>query len=95
MPQINYLARQLADFAIYSDIRTATTASRGWLTSYEMVRGSPPSVAKMHVFFTRAFVAVPKSKRKAPALAARGYTTPELSQAASLGSIPRCPLHML
>ena len=58
------------DFAIYSDIRTATTASRGWLTPYEMVRGSPPSVAKMHVFFTRAFVAVPKSKRKA--LAARG-----------------------
>ena len=58
------------DFAIYSDMRTATTASRGWLTPYEMVRNTPPVITKMHVFYTRCFVGVPVSKRKA--LAKRG-----------------------
>ena len=70
------------DFPIYSDIRTTTTANRGWLTPYEIVRGSPPSIAKMHVFFTKAFVVVPKSKRKA--LAAKG---PGFGKRGALGSL--------
>ena len=58
------------DFSVYSDFRTATTASRGWLTPYEIVRGSQPSIAKMHVFYIECFVGVPRSKRKS--LAAKG-----------------------
>jgi site-specific DNA-cytosine methylase len=58
------------DFALYTDARTATTANRGWLTPFELARGIVPSIAKLHMFWTRCYVTVPKSKRKQ--LAARG-----------------------
>ena len=58
------LFSKAVDFAIYSDARTASTESRGWFTPYEMVKGSQPDVKKMHRFYTRCFVTVPKSKRK-------------------------------
>ena len=53
------------DFSMYVDLRTSTTDSRGWLTPYEMFRGTQPSVDRLHVFYTKCFVAVPKAKRKA------------------------------
>ena len=58
------LFSKAVDYAIYSDVRMASTESRGWITPYEAVKGSPPDVRKMHRFYTRAFVAVPASKRK-------------------------------
>ena len=54
----------MVDFAMYTDIRTATTASREWKTPYEMSRGSQPFIGKIHRPCTRCFVQVPKSKRK-------------------------------
>jgi hypothetical protein len=53
------------DFSMYADMRTATTDTRDWLTPYEMIKGVQPSIAKLHRFYTKAFVTVPKSKRKA------------------------------
>ena len=60
----------MVDYAMYTDIRTSTTASRGWMTPYEMTRGSKPYIGKIHRPFTRCYVQVPKSKRKS--LAAQG-----------------------
>jgi hypothetical protein len=58
------LFSKAVDFAIYSDARTSTTESRGWVTPYEAVQGQQPDVRKMHRFYTRCFVTVPASKRK-------------------------------
>ena len=52
------------EYVLYTDFRTATTESRGWKTPFEMVKGSTPSIARLHRFYTRCFVTVPKSKRK-------------------------------
>jgi hypothetical protein len=52
-------------WSMYVDLRTATTSTRGWMTPHEMLRGKPPSVTKLHRFWTKAFVTAPKSKRKA------------------------------
>ena len=54
----------MVDYAMYTDIRTATTASREWKTPYELSRGAQPSIIKLHRPFTKCFVQVPKSKRK-------------------------------
>ena len=54
----------MLDYAIYTDIRTATTASREWKTPYEMSRGSPPFIGKIHRPCTRCYVQVPKTKRR-------------------------------
>ena len=51
-------------FACYADMRSATTAERGYITPYEMIKGIEPSTLKMHRFFTLAFVALPRQKRK-------------------------------
>ena len=51
-------------YVLYVDLRTATTPSRGYLTPYEMIKGEPPSILKLHRFYTRAFVTIPKKKRK-------------------------------
>ena len=51
-------------YVLYVDLRTATTPSRGYLTPYEMIKGDPPSILKLHRFYTRAFVTAPKQKRK-------------------------------
>ena len=58
------LFAQAVDYAMYVDMRMATTASREWKTPYEIIRGVPPSVARLHRFYTKAFVTVPKAKRK-------------------------------
>ena len=41
----------------------ATSAHRDWLTPYEILRGSQPSIAHLQPFWTKAFVQVPKTKR--------------------------------
>ena len=51
------------DIACYSKLRMATTASRGWLTPAELIKGVRPSISHMVPFFTPAQVTVPKSKR--------------------------------
>ena len=56
----------VVSYVLYVDLRSATTAS----TLYELTHGVRPSIAKLHRFWTRCYVAVPKSKRKA--LAAKG-----------------------
>ena len=58
------LFAKAVDYAMYVDARTASTASRDWITPYEMVKKSQPTITKLHRFYTRAFVAVPKAKRK-------------------------------
>ena len=60
----------MIDYAVYTDIRTATTASRNWMTPHEMSRGIVPFIGKLHRPCTKCFVQVPKSKRKQ--LAAQG-----------------------
>ena len=52
-------------WCMYVDLRTATTSTRGWMSPHEMLRGKPPSVTKLHRFWTKAFVTAPKSKRNA------------------------------
>ena len=51
------------DVACYVNLRTATSAHRNWLTPYEILRGSPPSIAHLQPFWTKAFVQVPRTKR--------------------------------
>ena len=60
----------VVDLAMYTDLRTATTASRNWKTPYEMSHGTMPFIGKIHRPFTKCFVQVPKSKRRK--LAAQG-----------------------
>ena len=60
----------MVDYAIYTDIRTATSANRDWKTPFELTRGSMPFIGKIHRPCTRCFVQVPKAKRKE--LAAKG-----------------------
>ena len=52
----DHLFSLMVDYAMYTDIRTATTASRGWKTPYELSRGTQPSITKLHRHFTRCFV---------------------------------------
>ena len=59
------------DFALYSDMRSATTAERGWKTPYEIIKGVQPSILNMHRWFTLAHVTLPRQKRKA--LAKKGF----------------------
>lgn len=58
------LLSEAVSYAMYVDLRTATTASRQWLTPYEQIKGMPPTILKLHRFYTRCYVSVPKSKRK-------------------------------
>jgi len=57
------LFAKAVEYAMYVDLRTATTESRGWKTPFEMIRGGQPSVLKLHRFYTKAFVTAPRSKR--------------------------------
>ena len=52
------------DFALWVDMRTASTRSRGYLTPFEILRGSQPDISRLHRFYTMAFVCIPRSKRK-------------------------------
>ena len=47
----------------YMKLRMATSARRGWLTPFEIIKGSKPSIAHCMPWYTKAFVAVPKQKR--------------------------------
>ena len=51
------------DYAMYVDLRMATTASRDWKTPYEMIKGTPPDITHIRPFGTKTFVTVPKQKR--------------------------------
>ena len=53
------------DMAMYTDLRMATDPSRGWLTPYEIIKGTQPSIKHMRPFDTLAQVTVPKAKRAA------------------------------
>ena len=65
------LFNMAVQFALYADMRSASTAERGYLTPYEIIKGTEPSIVKMHRFYTLSFVAAPKQKRKA--LAKKGF----------------------
>jgi hypothetical protein len=71
------------DYAMYVDLRTATTSSREWLTPFEMIKGEKPRIDRLHRFYTQAFVAVPKSKRKK--LAQKGLTNTRAEPGRFLG----------
>jgi hypothetical protein len=64
VPEHAGLFAKAVDFAMYVDLRTATTASRGYLTPYEMIKGIKPDISKLHRFYTRAFVTMPRQKRQ-------------------------------
>ena len=51
------------DYAMYVDMRMATTARGQWLTPYEMIKGVQPSITHLRPFYTKSAVKVPKSKR--------------------------------
>ena len=44
-------------------LRVPTTASRSWLTPYEIIKGYAPSISHCVPFFTGAFATVLKDKR--------------------------------
>ena len=48
----------------YMKNRMATSARREWLTPYEIIHGHAPSIVHCMPFYTKAFVHVPKEKRK-------------------------------
>ena len=58
-----YLFAEALDYTFTVDLYMATTASRDWLTPYEMIKGSRPSVQHLRPFYTAATVTVPKAKR--------------------------------
>ena len=49
--------------AMYVDLRMSTGPSRGYLTPYEIITGSPPNIDHIKPFYTKAYVTVPKEKR--------------------------------
>ena len=53
------------DYVMYVDWRMATTAERSWLIPYQIAKGVTPSVARLHRFYTKCNVTVPKSERRA------------------------------
>lgn len=65
------LFAEAVKYALYADMRTATTAVRGFKTPYEILKGIKLSILKMHRWYTMAFVTVPRSKRKA--LSKKGF----------------------
>ena len=44
----HHLFAEAVSYSIYTDIRTATTASRSWKTPYELIRGIQPTLLKLH-----------------------------------------------
>ena len=52
------------DYAMYVDLRMASTSTRNFKTPYEMIKGSQPTVSKLHRFYTLSAVNVPKARRK-------------------------------
>ena len=61
----------------YMKNRMATTARRGWMTPYEIIHGHAPSISHCMPFYTKAFVHVPKDKRKTLAKKGQGHLCAE------------------
>lgn len=59
------LLAESVGYALYVDMRTATTPGRDYMTPYEIIKGVQPSIDKLHRFYTQAYVVAPKQKRKA------------------------------
>ena len=60
-----YLMAEAVSYSMYVDMRTATTANRDFRTPYEIIKGSRPSILKLHRFYTLSYVTIPRQKRKA------------------------------
>jgi hypothetical protein len=65
------LFNEAVSYCLYVNMRTATTASRGYKTPYEIIKGVKPSILKLHRFFTLSYANVPRQKRKQ--LAKKGF----------------------
>ena len=51
-------------YSMYVDLRMATTASRDYLTPYEMIKGERPFIDHIRPFFTTSHVHVSKERRQ-------------------------------
>ena len=54
---------QAVDFACYSHLRTATTASRGFITPFEAISNEVPDVQHMRAFGVICYPVIDKSER--------------------------------
>jgi hypothetical protein len=61
----SYLFAEAVSYAMYVDLRSATTKSRDFVTPYEMIKGAAPDIQHLHRFYTASFVCTPRQKRKA------------------------------
>jgi hypothetical protein len=60
----SYLMAEAVSYSMYMDMRTATTASRGWKTPHELIKKVKPTLNLLHRWYTKSLVNVPVSKRK-------------------------------
>jgi hypothetical protein len=60
----SYLFACAVSYAMYVDMRMSSTASRGFKTPFESIKGVQPSILKLHRFYTKANVTIPRDKRK-------------------------------
>ena len=68
------LFNQAVSYSLYVDMRNASnTASRGFKTPLEIIRGVVPDITKLHRFCTCSFVCIPRQKRKQLAAAGKGF----------------------
>ena len=60
------LFNEAVDYALYVDLRMASTASRQHITPLEIIRGTVPDISKLHCWynFICSFVNIPRQKRK-------------------------------
>ena len=57
------LFRFAVKYAMYVDLRMASSVSKGGKTPYEAITGSPPDVSHMRPFYSKTYVTAPKAKR--------------------------------
>ena len=57
------LMANAVSYAMYVDMRMSTGSARNFITPYEAIYGSRPNVKHLVPFYTRTFVATPKSKQ--------------------------------
>ena len=65
------LFNEAVSYSLYVDMCMSTTASRGFKTPLEIIRGVVLDITKLHRFYTCSFVCVPRQKRKQ--LAGKGF----------------------
>ena len=58
------LFNEAVSYSLYVYMRMSTTASRGFKTPLESIRGVVPDITKLHRFYTCSFVCIPRQKRK-------------------------------